>query len=162
MKSSGFTVVELLVSIAIMAIVLGIGVPSFNELIRNSAIRSNSNDIVVALNYARMEAVKRGDNIILSQRIVTAPTSWSGGVVVWVDTDGDDTLDAGEELRLWDAFSNGSQINSTNTSIVFSALGEASPGDVFTLCDDRTGETGRTITILVSGAVYVEEKNDCT
>lgn len=159
MKNTGFTLVEMLVTIAILAIVLFIGVPSFNGMIRNSEMRSNSSDIVVALNYARMEAIKRGSNVHFGQRV---GVTWTGGLVVWVDADNDNTFDAGEELRLWDSFSSGSQINSTNTFMIFSASGEASPSDVLSLCDDRAGETGRTITILVSGAVYAEEKNDCT
>jgi len=158
MRNSGFTVVELLVSIAIMAIVLSIGIPSFNELTRNSAMSSNSSDLLTAFNYARIESVKRGSSITLGQK---DSSTWGGGLVVWIDDDGDGTVDAGEEvLRYWEALSTGSTLVSTNsiTSFVFSASGEVDNLDTLTLCDNRTGETGRTISILLSGAVYVEEK----
>lgn len=159
MKISGFTLTELLVTIAIMAVVSLIGVPSFNSMIRSSSMRSNGSDLLTAFNYARTEAVKRGTSVELEQ---SDGATWTGGIVVWVDSDDDDTLDSDEKLRVWDEFSTSSSIVSSNslTSFVFDASGEVNNKDVLTLCDDRTGETGRTISILASGAIYAEEA-DC-
>jgi type IV fimbrial biogenesis protein FimT len=156
MKISGFTLVEMLVSIAILAIVLLIGIPSFNSIIKSSNMRSNSGDFISALNYARMESVKRGTSVELDQ---TDGASWTEGLVVWVDDDEDGTMDSGEELRYWDTFSTGSSITSANsvTSFTFSADGGVDNNDTLKLCDDRTGETGRNITVLSSGAVYAME-----
>jgi type IV fimbrial biogenesis protein FimT len=154
MNNSGFTVVEMLVTISILAIVLSIGIPSFNAIIRSSDISANSSDMIIALNYARIEAVKRGTSVQLDQR---NGASWTGGMVVWVDDD--DSMDSGEELRYWDEFTTGSTVASANsvTAFVFSATGEVNSDDTLTLCDSRTGEAGRTITVLSSGAVYAEE-----
>ena len=55
----GFTLWELMTSLAVIGILLGIGVPSLMELQRNMAITSAANDLVSALLAARAEAVKR-------------------------------------------------------------------------------------------------------
>ena len=156
MRNSGFTVVEMLVSLAILAILLSIGVPNFKGFISSSNMVSNSNDMVGAFSYARMAAIKRGGPVRLGVR---DGSSWTGGIVVWVDADADATLDAGEELRLWDAFNNGSSIVSaeSRSNFVFNASGEVNNDDVLTLCDNRTGEQGRSISILLSGVVFAEE-----
>jgi len=158
-KTSGFTLVEMLVTIAILAIVLMVGIPSFNSIIKSSNMSSNSSDLVTALNFARIESVKRGTSVELSQ---TDGASWEGGLVVWADEDNSNSMDSDEVLRYWDEFSNGSSIVSDGdiSSFIFSASGEVNNNDILTLCDDRTGETGREITILSSGAVYAMEV-DC-
>lgn len=59
-NSRGFTLVELIVTIAILGIVASIAVPSFREIIVRMNTTDNTNQLVGALNLARAEAVKRG------------------------------------------------------------------------------------------------------
>ncbi len=151
--------IEMLITIAILAIVLTIGAPAFKEFINSSNMVSNSNDMLGAFKYARMEAIKRGDSVQLGQR---DGDGWTGGIVVWVDTNADGSLDAGEELRLWEAFSNDSSVAASDddgnelTSFVFNASGDVNNGGTLTLCDNRSEEQGRRIDILISGAVFAE------
>ena len=58
-KQSGFTLVELMFTITVLAVLLGIGVPNFRDFIRNSRLTSAANDLLADLNLARSEAVKR-------------------------------------------------------------------------------------------------------
>jgi type IV fimbrial biogenesis protein FimT len=58
-KARGFTLLELMITIALVAILLGIGAPSFAEFIRNSRITSKSNDLLAAMHLARTESIKR-------------------------------------------------------------------------------------------------------
>ncbi len=147
--------IEMLITIAILAIVLTIGVPGFKEFMNSSNMVSNSNDMLGAFKYARMEAIKRGDSVRLGQR---DGTGWAGGIAVWLDSDADGSMDAGEELRLWEAFSNDASVASANelTSFVFNASGDVNNADSLTLCDNRVEEQGRRIDILISGAVFAE------
>ena len=52
-KQNGFTLVELMIGLAIAAIVLSIGVPSFGDLMRNNRMTTQVNELVGALNLAR-------------------------------------------------------------------------------------------------------------
>lgn len=155
MKKSGFTLTEMLVALSIFAIVLAIGAPSFNAFVSNGNMTSNANGMIVAFNYARSEAINRSNTVSLSQVVAG---SWTSGVVVWVDTNTDNKRGSGEELRLWQPFDDASAVNSANsrTNFIFSANGTVNNNDVLTICDDRVGETGMRISVLVSGAINSE------
>ena len=55
----GFTLLELMVTVAVVAILATVGVPSFRDLIQNNRVTTQTNELVTALNFARTEAVKR-------------------------------------------------------------------------------------------------------
>ena len=65
---SGFTLPELLVTLAITGILLGIAVPSFSEFIKGMAVRSASFDLYSALSLARSEAIKRNRPVVLAPK----------------------------------------------------------------------------------------------
>ncbi|AZZ94364.1 prepilin-type N-terminal cleavage/methylation domain-containing protein [Hahella sp. KA22] len=69
MKQKGFTLVELMVVIAILAITLVLGLPSFSNLIDSNRVTANTNTLVGALNLARMEAVNRGGKSGLAEPV---------------------------------------------------------------------------------------------
>ena len=105
---SGFTLLELMVVVVIGAILLGIGIPSFNNFIRNGRMTAAANDLVVGLHYARSEAIKRRaavsicatDDPLANAPVCTAatvppdpddpvPVPSVAGWVVFVDSNGD-------------------------------------------------------------------------
>jgi type IV fimbrial biogenesis protein FimT len=61
-KTSGFSLVELMVVLVVAAIVLGIGVPAFADFIATNRMAASVNDLVSGLHLARSEAVKRRTN----------------------------------------------------------------------------------------------------
>ncbi|GLS92596.1 hypothetical protein GCM10007916_36680 [Psychromonas marina] len=157
MKKSGFTMIEMLITLSILAILLAIAAPNFKNLMSSSNMVSNANGMIGAFNYARAEAIKRGSNVNIGQM----GGDWTSGIVVWVDGDGDGNRAAGEEVRLWPGFDSSSTVNSANAnaSFSFSATGEVNNDDQLTICDDRTGEEGMRISILFSGAIIAEKVN---
>ena len=94
-RHGGLTLVELMVTIAIAAILLGVGVPSFRAVIEANRVTTVTNDVVGALQFARSEAVRRGAAITVcgSANGVDCNASWQGG---WIARDG-----AGAVLRVW-------------------------------------------------------------
>jgi len=94
-RSAGFTLMELMVVLALIGVMMGIAVPNFREFIRNSRLTSTANDLVVSLNRARTEAVKRQLPVAVcatNNSNATPPVCSSGAYtswVVWVDADND-------------------------------------------------------------------------
>ncbi|MBK8535774.1 MAG: GspH/FimT family pseudopilin [Candidatus Competibacteraceae bacterium] len=134
-RQRGFTLIELIITVAIAAILLAIGVPSFQEMMRNNRVAAHTNDLLSSLNLARSEAIKRGVRVSLcksSDGLSCATTGdWTQGWIVFVDTDNDATVDAGENiLRVHGALTGGDTlVGSTDVSnyISYSPDGVAWP-----------------------------------
>src|SRR5438128_1717675 len=76
--TAGFTLIEMVITLTIVAILLSLAVPSFQQLILNQGIKAASFDLYSALEYARSEAIKRNANITLKAGAVT-DGAWTTG-----------------------------------------------------------------------------------
>ncbi len=65
-SEGGFSLIELMIGVLLVAILLGIGVPSFRSMIEDQRLRAATTDLRLALNLARSEAVKRNRNVVLN------------------------------------------------------------------------------------------------
>ena len=90
---SGFTFIELLVTLAVVAIMLAMTVPGFQAMLTGNAIASLSNEFVAALHLTRSEAIKRGTRVTLCKSAnSTAPvpvcggSDWQDGWIIFVDS----------------------------------------------------------------------------
>ncbi len=80
----GFTLIELMVTIAIAAILMMVAVPSVTAFQRNAELTSTTNSLLAAINAARGEALKRGMNAMV---VPAVGTNWNSGIIAFVDTD---------------------------------------------------------------------------
>ncbi|RYX92358.1 MAG: prepilin-type N-terminal cleavage/methylation domain-containing protein [Comamonadaceae bacterium] len=84
--ASGFTLIELMVTLALLSALMLVAVPSFIGFRKNSELTSTANNFVAALSAARGEAMKRSVPAIV---IPASGTDWSTGWIAFVDTDFD-------------------------------------------------------------------------
>ncbi|HJR72154.1 MAG TPA: GspH/FimT family pseudopilin [Luteimonas sp.] len=99
---AGFTLVELVVTLAVVAIIVSMAVPSFTGLMNSNRLTSQSNEIIAALQSARMDAIRRNAPAYFcssnNNATCTNTSPWTGWIV-YTDIDRDNTVDAGELLR---------------------------------------------------------------
>lgn len=92
-RGAGFTLIELMVTITVAAVLLAVATPSFLNYQRNSELTSAANSFVAGVNVARGEAMKRGMNAML---VPSSGTDWSSGWTVFVDQDRSGALNTGD------------------------------------------------------------------
>ena len=92
-NSRGMTLLELMVAVAIVAILAGIGAPEFKQWAAGQRLNSSARDVHLVLQSARAEAIKTGDNVVV---VFTEGVGAAGQYLAFVDDDGDRTQDAGE------------------------------------------------------------------
>jgi type IV fimbrial biogenesis protein FimT len=123
-SSNGFTLIELMITLVIAAILITVGVPSFRDILVRNRVASHQLDLISSLNLARSEAVSRGTLIgVCGRSTATACVTnndWSGGWLIFVDDDNDGIRDAGEEiLRNYDYQGSSEAIVDDNTFSVY-------------------------------------------
>ena len=92
---NGFTLYELLITMLIVGVVLGLGIPNLSEFTANNRLSSTANDLHASFLLARSEAARSKTNITIcaSANALTAGANcggtWDQGYIVFVDDDGD-------------------------------------------------------------------------
>ena len=165
----GFTILELVITLTIAAILIVIAVPNFNEIIKDNRLSTQINSLSASVNLARSEAVKRNLPVTLCQSSdgSSCAAGWaasSNGWVVFVNSNNDNSLDATEEIvRVGSPLSGDSLLSYSAGILTFTPQGD-SPNfsGTFILCDDRGAEKARGLVILPSGLVRlaVDTNND--
>jgi type IV fimbrial biogenesis protein FimT len=176
----GFTLVELMVTIGVAAILIGLAVPGFVTTIRDSQMTSASNDLLVSIQLARSEAIKRHLPVSVCRSANAtddAPScgggdGWQDGWIVFADgteaaPDPNGTLDDGEQLLHQSRGFRGSvtaqaAANAAPLEDFVTFLGSGFPqGEVpggrnLLLCDDRHSDgAGRVLNISQTGRPQV-------
>jgi type IV fimbrial biogenesis protein FimT len=97
--AAGFTLIELMVTVSLMAIMLGIAAPSFIAFQRNADLTATANTFLGTLGATRAEAMKRGASAYLVP-LDSAGTDWSKGWRAFVDVNGNQVYDAGTDTLI--------------------------------------------------------------
>ncbi|MFN4325463.1 MAG: GspH/FimT family pseudopilin [Azonexus sp.] len=103
---SGVTLVELMITLAVLGVLLAIAVPSFNALIASSRVSASTNELLAAMAQSRSEAIRRGQRVVLCIQDPNNPGqctnagSWEQGWMAFVDLDRNGTPGAGEDVVL--------------------------------------------------------------
>lgn len=135
-RCTGVTLVELLVTIAILAILVAIGFPSFQASMRSNRLAAANNELIASLSLARSEAVRstRGGGICGSSDGETCSGRWVDGWMVWQDVDS-----AGNSYGEFDAGADIVVRHSSNSADLSIILLDASEEELDALGFDARG-----------------------
>ncbi|MCC6532968.1 MAG: GspH/FimT family pseudopilin [Burkholderiales bacterium] len=166
---AGFTLIELMITVAIVAVIITVGVPSLTEFVAMQRVRTAVSDTMADIAFARAEAIKESRPAIM-ERLAGATGTWKDGWRVCVDIDNSNTCTAAEDRKRTEAFGGRVRVCSTATDfdnrIIFRPDGRVSrpnaPGanDGLKVSDDLgDGVAGndfiRSIVIGISGRPLV-------
>lgn len=189
MKQHGFTVLELMVALAIGGILAVLVIPGVRGMIGNSRLTTYTNDFITHALLARSEAMRRGRSIVICGSAQpelatpachnsTATTDWSKGWVVFVDTNDDGVYDATEEILRRQVINDSKTVIKINFSlaggtsrIVYSPKGmldndhssvsaTAEVPVAVAVCNDNVEYSGRIIWINRVGRAWLRIKGE--
>ena len=172
----GFTLTELVLTLAIAGVLASIAVPAFSDFVADNRIVSQTNEFIADMYYARTEAVKRNRRVTVcksSNATADTPTcnltndrNWSIGWIVFVDENSNGQRTANETLlKRQGPLEGGLQLfpaaGTANDRIkdyvsylprgVSQQVGGGNQNGIFRLCDNRGIDKGRAITISQTG-----------
>ena len=144
----GFTLIELMLTLIVAGVLMAMAAPSFINVIKNNRLTTQANEFITAMNLARSEAIKRGTSIDVTAATAAAD-GWQDGWTV--------ELTDGTDLRIFDALVDNLVLTSNGgfSSFQYNSRGMVNNADTLDLCDDRSGETGRQISITATGRVSI-------
>jgi type IV fimbrial biogenesis protein FimT len=119
-RSRGFSLMELMITITVLGILLGLTVPTFREFSQNNSVTAAQNDLVTSFNLARSEALRRNRpvSVCASANGTTCggATVWGSGWIAFTDRGAVGAVDLPNDviLQTW---------QSPNTNLVFDSGG---------------------------------------
>lgn len=183
-KNAGFTLIELIVTVVLAAIILTIGVPSFRDTLQNNRRTAQINEIITAFNTTRSEAIKRGTQVTMCKstngtscdtttcNAGTGSNCWESGWVIFADANGDGTIDTTDTIiNVHGALNPGLSFRSGSTFINWigyrsngtsrgngAAATDTDSNRTFRICDVRGVDQARFAVVNATGRLSIREK----
>ena len=163
MNAKGFTLIELMVVISIIAILASLAAPSFAGMIKRQKVSGEANVLFSLIYFSRSEAIKRNSIVTIckSEDASQCGGTWSEGWIVFQDNDKDGNRDAGETLissgtigndyqLKWTAFGSNNYIRFTQNGLTLAQNG------TFKLCPhDNDAKYARAVVISKTARVRI-------
>lgn len=153
-RQAGFTLIELMIAVSVLAVLMAIAVPSFQDLTRNMALAGAANEVVGGLQFARSEAVRRNQRVAFEAK---TNRSWA----VFIDANSNSSFDSGDTSIRESSYSDQVTALGAAIQVSFGGAGDASTSTNFCLKVSNHAKSKK-ITIERSGRPMIEDKGvDC-
>lgn len=155
-RQRGVTLIELMVTVAVAAVLLAVAAPSFRTVVNNSRLTGHANTLLASAQLARSEAIKRNSPVRLCRSsngtTCAAAGGWEQGWIVLHPTS-----PVGQQvISVQQALGNGFTMTGPNVPIDFQAIGAGSTTGAFKICAANSSEgQGRDITLSATGRVSI-------
>jgi type IV fimbrial biogenesis protein FimT len=159
-SNSGFSLFELIVTIAVVAILAAFAIPAMREFQIRTTVTATTNELIVALNMARAEAVKRGRNV----SIVAESGNWNNGWSVQ-EVGSAEILLRREALPLNYQITSASTGGGASTAVLFNSTGAlvAATAFDFNVCrPSDSPDATKSRRVIISGAGAIRSRRDTT
>ena len=171
-----FSTVELMVALAIAALLMAVGAPAMGSFVKGNRIQAKTFEMLRTIHYARSEAAKRKVRVVLCRSAdpsASPPTcsgtafTWTSGYLVFASGDGNNTYqdDIDDLLRIGVTANGDISIISNSTSnnnLEYNPDGttnESGGTARFAVCDNRGGDFGRQIDVAPVGRPSLKKGN---
>lgn len=172
---SGFTLLELMIVVALMGVLMAVGIPSFNAMLTTNEMADTTNELVLSLRRARAEAIVSGRDAVVCSSVDASSCSgvagnWNKGWLIMVDRNLDGSYKESDDELVWVKQMKSNTSNTITPSpttatigatadftqrVTFSYTGELKDGTAgdFHVCSGVTGSgyPRREITVTVGG-----------
>ena len=165
-RTRGFTLFELIVTIVIVAVLAAIALPNFGSSLRNNRVTTETNDLLSAINMARNEAVTRAAPVSVcpssdGATCAADATAWAQGWMVFVDYGNPGEVNAGDGdtvLRVWQKIDSRDSIVTTSPYLRYTTTGTVADGSsgftetkFWVKAGDCTADQKRRIDVMALG-----------
>jgi type IV fimbrial biogenesis protein FimT len=165
-RSSGITLLELLIAMTLVAIILGAGAPSFREIALNARRAEQVNALLRGLHAARSTAILRAEPVVLCKtgggsQCLTDARAWSDGWLMFANRDRDSPphIDPGESVLAIQPPSERIVVRANRNAITYWPFALAGTTVSFVFCDERGQGAARAIIVSQTGRPRVSNRD---
>lgn len=162
----GFTLLELISTLAVSGIVLGLGVPSIAAMMNANRLSGQVNDLRGALALTRSEAITRNQHVVICKSVdglsCTREGRWDNGWIVYVDENRNRSRDEAEPLLLVkNTLESHLRIDyrgfGSHHYVTYRPNGMTHTNGTFVVCDQHAEERSRALILTKTGRVRIDQ-----
>lgn len=174
-RTGGFTLVEMMVAVLVLAVLLAISAPGLSALIKNNRLLSHVYAMRAALNGARSEALAQRSVVTVcrsSDGTSCSGTAWNQGYIAFIDADSDGEVDDPNNPQVFlakvidvdtldIAYDEGDPTDPKDNIVRFDSQGYAREyNGKFSVCDERGASNARGVIVTPGGVVRALDPNE--
>ncbi len=181
-SNSGFTLIELIITLAVAAVVLTLAAPALRDTLIRNRVATEINSLAATLNQGRSEAIKRGRSVTLcnssngtsccSSSGASCAKNWQNGWILFEDSNADGTFDSSDEtaIKVSSGFTSSDTLTyaantatstATSSYVRFKSNGFSKEAGSFKLCESGSAvKYARALYISTTGRIRLSSDSD--